>query len=134
MIHYPTECSSLPILSFFACPSDSEFSGISKNPRDLLKVIFSLEKPLRERNHVNCAPSPLCPVHFSLKVIFQSQKFFSTPVVHIFPWFMQKNTKYIITTAILLHVLGRREGKKRSQSAASVLKQLTGFSSITWIT
>lgn len=84
MIHYPTECSSLPILSFFACPSDSEFSGISKNPRDLLKVIFSLEKPLRERNHVNCAPSPLCPVHSSLKVIFQSQKFFSTPVVHIF--------------------------------------------------
>lgn len=52
-------------------------------------------------------PSPLCPVHSPLKVVFQSQKFFSIPVVHIVPWLMQKNTKYIITTAILLHALGR---------------------------
>lgn len=60
MIHYPTECSSPLILSFFACPSDAEFSGISENPRDLLKVIFSLEKPLRERNHVNRGAFPHC--------------------------------------------------------------------------
>ena len=45
MIHYPTECSSPLILSVFACPTDSEFSGISKNPRNLLKIVFSLEEP-----------------------------------------------------------------------------------------
>lgn len=76
MIHYPAECSSPLILSFFVCPGDSEFSGTSNNPRHLSKVIFSLEEPLREMNHVNCGAFPTVPCALSLEGCISKSKIF----------------------------------------------------------
>lgn len=43
------------------------FQESQKNPRYLLEVVFSLEGPLREMNHVNCSFFPTVPCVLSLE-------------------------------------------------------------------
>lgn len=135
IIQYTTECSSPLILWIFCLPQQFRIFRDLKKSQKFFGSYFLPRRTSEGNESCELRYLPHCALcTLPWRFYFKVKNFSALLWYTLFLDLCKKNPKYIITTATLLHVLGRWEGKKRSQSEVSVLKQLTDFSSVTWIT